>query len=169
MCRHVARIVLGVVAAATLVTAPSGARAAPYLGQEPPGPVPVVFAPGVVSTGNLHGRLAIAPDGREMYWTTVDTTAWTTRLLGTREIDGRWTDPAPPPFAADAEAGSPLFSPDGQRLYYAVRAGQRRETWFVERTAAGWSEPRRDSRPLDGSCSRPTARGSVTARICTSR
>ncbi len=94
-----------------------------------------------------------APDGREMYWTTVDTTAWTTRLVGTREIDGRWTDPAPPPFAADAEAGSPLFSPDGQRLYYAVRAGQRRETWFVERTAAGWSEPRRDDSPLDGSCS----------------
>jgi hypothetical protein len=36
----------------------------PYPGQNPPGTIPVVFAPGIISKGNIHSRLEIAPDGR---------------------------------------------------------------------------------------------------------
>lgn len=36
--------------------APGGA---PYLGQQPPGDVARAFAPGVISRGNIHSRLAV--------------------------------------------------------------------------------------------------------------
>src|SRR5512138_1704366 len=60
-----------------------------YLGQQPPGTVPRVFAPGVVSRGNIHSRLTISSDGREMFWNTVDLTTFSTRILSVRIADGR--------------------------------------------------------------------------------
>jgi hypothetical protein len=42
----------------------------PYLGQTPPGNTPVIFAQGIVSKGDVHSRLVISPDGKEMFWTT---------------------------------------------------------------------------------------------------
>ena len=40
----------------------------PYLGQEPPGLEPRLFAPGVVSTGLATRDLAMTPDGDELYF-----------------------------------------------------------------------------------------------------
>jgi hypothetical protein len=143
------RVLILSLIAGSLVGARAPAPAAPYLGERPPGPTPRVFAPGVVSTGNLHGRLAISPDGRELYWSTADTTTWTTQLVGTREVDGRWTAPESPPFAKGAVAQSPMFSPDGRRLYYQVLEGQRWTTVCVERLGSGWSAPRREGPMLN--------------------
>ncbi len=35
----------------------------PYLGQEPPGDTPVLFAPGIISTGKEHSAAMFTPDG----------------------------------------------------------------------------------------------------------
>ena len=37
----------------------------PYLGQEPPGAEPVLFAPGIVSNGMLNRDIAISPTARK--------------------------------------------------------------------------------------------------------
>ncbi len=152
MCSRASVVRIGVLVAMSLGV-PGPAPAAPYLGQRPPGDTPRVFAPGVVSTGDIHSRLAISPDGREMYWSTIDTTTWSTRLVGIREIEGRWTAPATPDFAMDASAQSPMFAPDGSRLYFRIRAETGWSTVFVERLASGWSTPRRDGVLLDCSSS----------------
>jgi hypothetical protein len=111
--------------AVTLGTVASRAQVAPgpspYLGQQPPGRIPRVFAPGVVSRGNLHGRLTISPDGREILWTTVDMTTFSTRILSVRQVGGRWTDARPPAFAVDGDTKDPVFSTDGTRLYFIAR------------------------------------------------
>jgi hypothetical protein len=130
-----------------------GAASAPYMGQERPGATPRVFAPGLVSTGNLHGRLAISPDGREMLWTTVDMATFATRVLYSREVGGRWTRPEPPSFAREGDLQGPMFSPDGRRIYFSVRHDQRWATRFVERAGEGWGAARADGPLLDCSSS----------------
>jgi Tol biopolymer transport system component len=115
--------------------------APPYLGQPFPDTTPRIFAPGVVSTGNIHSGLAIAPDGREMFWNTVDMKTFTTRLMHVRAVGDTWTQPQPPAFAEGKSAQSPRYSPDGKRLCYGLRTDQGGVTMFVESIAAGWSAP----------------------------
>jgi hypothetical protein len=146
-------IALILAAVAPLSHAQVTSEATPYLGQQPPGTSPRVFAPGVVSTGNIHSRLAISHDGREMFWNTVDMTTFTTQMLSVRDVGGRWTRPLPPSFAGTASTQSPMFSPDGTRLYFRIRGGTGWTTTFVERPASGWSSPRSDGAMLDCSSS----------------
>lgn len=113
-----------------------------YLGQQPPGEAPRVFAPGIISRGNIHGRLAISPDGHEILWNTVDLATFATQILSVREVGGRWTDPQPPSFAREGDTKDPVFSPDGTRLYFAARDKGRWVTRYVEPGAQGWSSPR---------------------------
>ncbi len=130
--------------------APGGS---PYLGQQAPGEVPRVFAPGIVSRGNIHSRLTISPDGREILWNTFEKATFSTQILSVREVGGRWTDPQAPSFARDGSSQSPVFSPDGKRLYFRVRAERGWVTTYVEKEAAGWSAARTDDPSFDTSSS----------------
>jgi hypothetical protein len=64
--------VLGVLA--VLATSPSLTRGTgltgPYLGQEPPGSIPKLFAPGIISTDAdfEHSAAVFSPDGNEVFW-----------------------------------------------------------------------------------------------------
>jgi hypothetical protein len=140
-----------------VVAAASRAQEAPdplaYLGQPPPGHVPRVFAPGVVSRGNIHSRLTISPDGREILWNTVDMATFSTRILSVREAGGRWTPATPPSFAAEGDTKDPVFSADGTRLYYMARVGDRWVTRYVVPAAGGWSAPRESAAAFDVSSS----------------
>jgi hypothetical protein len=138
-----------VILAVSVFRTSAPAHAAPYLGQRPPGTTPRVFAPGVISTSDIHSWLAISPDGREMFWSTFDTTTFSTRLRSVRDVGGRWTKPEPPPFAGPGSSQSPMFAPDGKRLYFRVSAEQGWTTTFVEKLASGWSAPRSDGALLE--------------------
>jgi hypothetical protein len=127
--------------------------AAPPPDEKPPGLTPRVFAPAAATTGIIHSRLAISPDGREMFWSVVDTTTFETRLVGIRKVGNTWTRPRPAPFAPSSSAQSPLFSPDGRRLHFTVRGEKGWATKFVEKLASGWSAPAAGRAPLDCSSS----------------
>ena len=116
--------------------------AKPYLGLNPPGTTPVVFAPGVISSGNIHSRLEIAPDGQEMFWNTVDMKTFSTQILSVKNVGGTWSAPQPPPFAKEGNSQGAVFSPDGKTLSFAVNTGGSWARKYVEKTEAGWSEPR---------------------------
>jgi len=135
-------ILMVLILAASVFRTPAPAHAAPYLGQRPPGTTPRVFAPGVISTGNIHSWLAISRDGREMFWSTFDTTTFSTRLRSIQEVGGRWTEPQSPPFAGPGSSQLPMFAPDGSRLYFRVRAEKEWTTTFLEKLASGWSAAR---------------------------
>ncbi len=124
-----------------------------YLGQKPPGRTPEVFAPGIISTGRIHSRLEISPDGREMYWNTVDLKSTSARLLFVRDVDGQWSAPQSPPFAKAGDTQGALFSPDGTRLYFRRNTGAGWVAHHVERTLSGWSEPRTGGFAPSGSAS----------------
>jgi WD40-like Beta Propeller Repeat len=124
-----------------------------YLGQTPPGSTPVVFAPGSISRGNIHSRLEISPDGREMFWNTVDMKTFSTRIVSVRQVNGKWSEPQSPSFAKEGDTQGAVFSPDGKRLYFRRNTGAGWVAQYVERTDAGWNAPRGDGFSPSGSSS----------------
>jgi hypothetical protein len=122
----------------------------PYLGQELPGEVPVVFAPGAVSTGIHERDLLISDDGRTLWYGVM--TGTTTTVLETRLVDGSWTEPVAVPFHRDPTffCFEPTLSADGNLvLFLSTQAapGQEQGTgwtnqniFFSRRTAEGWTE-----------------------------
>jgi hypothetical protein len=115
-----------------------------YFRQIPPGIVPEVFAPGIV-TGYVHGTVAISPKGDEIYW--VVNPSATERIMYSKFENGIWTQPAVAEFVKDyltLNNGGLTFSPDGEKLFfYSDRPGGKGnyDCWYVERTDSGWSKP----------------------------
>ena len=90
----------------------------PYLGQKPPGAAPELFAPGLVCTGMTERDVAIAPDGREIYFGVMSGPVNT--IMVTRLENGHWTEPAVASFAADLRYFhfEPCLSADGKRVLF---------------------------------------------------
>jgi hypothetical protein len=123
-----------------------------YLGQNLPGNVAELFAPGLISTGLYERDCAVSPDGKEIYYG-VFIGGWATIML-TRNIDGKWTEPTILPFASDPEFNfvEPCLSADGKRLFFLSTlppAGEKpkrgwghQNIWVVDRQADGsWGKP----------------------------
>ena len=119
----------------------------PYLGQDPPGTTPKVFAPGVVSTGAHEFSCSFTPDGKEFYFTRRDPTRGVNLILVTKDIDGTWTKPEVVPFIQNRMSFEPRVTPDGNRLYFtweqpfSGQEGPPMNVWFVQRKGGGWSNP----------------------------
>lgn len=121
----------------------------PYLGQEPPGLEPRLFAPGVVSTGLATRDIAITPDGNELYFSV--TLGAKTMIMVTRQVGGVWTEPEVAPFSGRYLDIEPTISADGQRLFFLStrpQTGQEEKSgwvyqdiWVVDRKGDGWGEP----------------------------
>jgi ankyrin repeat protein len=127
-----------------------------YMGQDPPAPGdgPVLFAADIVSTHRFqHGTIAFSPAGDEAFWSSqiaVQETGYSQGLiLVSRIAQGSWSEPAPASFSQLGWGDDvPIFSPDGERLYFLSgrpapgEEGREERIWYVDRTASGWSEPR---------------------------
>jgi hypothetical protein len=119
----------------------------PYLGQEPPGLEPEIFAPGIVSdpdSSEYSG--SFSPDGSEYYFFRYSPTLESV-ILFSKVIDGKWSVPEQLAVTAEYEAFEPYVTMDNQRLYFVwghpVSPGQPEFPCFsVERTQDGWSEPK---------------------------
>ena len=118
----------------------------PYLGQEPPGMTPEVFAPGTVSTGHSEFCSVFSPDGSEFYWSLSG--APYPVIAAVRQNNGRWTEPEIASFSGKYLDYDMSFTPDGKRLFFCSRRPldgnsppkDNTDFWFVEREGAGWSE-----------------------------
>ena len=124
----------------------------PYLGQLPPGVQARLFAPGIVGTGMHERDVAMTPDGREIYFGV--TFGRIVTLMVSRLENGRWTEPAVAPFAADLKYFhfEPCISADGKRMLFLTnRPPQGQEPapgwthqniWAVDRGEDGrWGAP----------------------------
>ena len=126
--------------------------AGPYLDQPPPGDEPVLFAPGIVSTGLNDRDMAITPDGREIYWSANLRNFDVSVILVARQTEDGWTDPEVAPFSRDPAYAyyEPAISPDGSRLYFvAQEAGKdANDIWVMERMGDSWGEARKLDAPI---------------------
>jgi hypothetical protein len=125
---------------------PAPSVALDYLSQPLPGNTAVIFAKGIVSDGHLHGRLAISPDGRDFFWTTVSAGGGlgVACIMHVARTATGWTIPEAAFSTTQGMTANPLFSPDGTRLYFNFTPDIKKswQTRFVERTEQGWSEPK---------------------------
>ena len=127
----------------------------PYLGQEPPGETPEVFAPGIIS---LQGRYELnsefSPEGDEFYFELSTTTPEEKKqgryfyvIMVSKRINGVWTEPEVAPFSGTYSTMDFCFSPDGEKMYftsdrpYEHDSKPKNNIWYVEREVNGWSEP----------------------------
>jgi hypothetical protein len=119
-----------------------------YLGQNPPGPEPVVFAPGIISTGLSELNSVFTSDGKEFYYAVDIGLDWV--IMVTAERDGVWTEPEVVSFTRGQSGVDLCITNDGQRLFYCSNrsrtGGSEPENdfdiWYVDRMKdGGWSEP----------------------------
>jgi Tol biopolymer transport system component len=118
-----------------------------YLGQRPPGMVPEIFAPGVVSTDKNELNSVFAPDGKEFYFSIAENSTYTIYVM--RRTGTRWSEPEVASFSTEHSNVDMSFSPDGRRLLFGSKRplsiqgppSEGFNIWAVTRTETGWSEP----------------------------
>ncbi len=141
----------------------------PYLGQNPPGLTPEVFAPGIVSTGLATRDMAITPNGEEIYFSV--TVGGRTMIMVSRMENGFWREPEVAPFSGRYLDIEPSISPDGQRFFFLStrpQPGQEEKSgwvyqdiWVMDREGDRWSEPYNLGPPINSAS--PEYFPSVTA------
>ncbi len=126
----------------------------PYFGQEPPGLVPEVFAPGIISLENRYEQYAaFAPDGNEFCFS-VTNAAWSLSMaFYVKREQGQWTEPKSADFIGSGDVWCPHFSPDGEGFYFVSSRPSNSPTniWMCERTPNGWSAPVKLDSPVSSS------------------
>ena len=103
----------------------------PFFGQKPPGSIPEIFAPRVVSTAD--SEQAFSPDVNEIYFRKYDEGLENDALVAIQYKDNLWTETFVVPRGE--------ISPDGTILYIGNE--------FRERTPSGWSEVKPLGAPFD--------------------
>ncbi|MEI6884199.1 MAG: putative Ig domain-containing protein [Bacteroidota bacterium] len=117
-----------------------------YLGQTSPGNKPQIFAPGIISLNNRFETYpTFSPDGKEMFFSVVNS-AWTAgKILHTRELNGTWTAVDTADFSANAYINWESFiSPDGNRQFFTSNRPPSLGTdiWMIERNSdSTWTSP----------------------------
>jgi len=116
----------------------------------------VMFAPGVVSTGDVFAS-TFTPDGRTVVFTKFSPPRMT--LMTSSFANGGWSTPQALPFSGVYRDLDPSFSPDGSRLYFSswrpsssspADTTNAADTWYVGRRGDGWGEPVRLAEPVNG-------------------
>jgi Tol biopolymer transport system component len=139
---------------ATACVSFAGSRAEPtYLPAH--GESAVMFAPGIVSTGDVFAS-TFTRDGRTVVFTKFSPPR-PMMLMTSSFVDGRWTEPTVLPFSGTYRDLDPALSPDDRRLYYSSThpVGESTDTtnvdtWYVEREGSGWSRPMHLASPING-------------------
>lgn len=115
-----------------------------YFGQEAPGLIPKVFAPGIVSIdGRDEGSIAFSPDLGEVYFE-VNNANSETHIYFSRFKVKKWT----PVEKADFTDGKideeihPFVSLDGKRIYFTAISSDLsyNKIWYVNRFNNSWSK-----------------------------
>ena len=125
-----------------------------YLGQTPPGAIPQVFAPGVISLNNrLETYPTFSPNGKEMFFSVVNS-AWTAgKILHTRELNGIWTAVDTADFSTNSYINwESSISPEGNRQFFTSNRPPSSGTdiWMVNRTSdSTWTSPAHLNAPVN--------------------
>jgi len=116
-----------------------------YLGQTPPDDKPLLFAPGIISTGKEHSAAMFSPDGSEIWFGRLQPE----KIYTMKRVENRWMPPDIAPFCDNFKYLYPVLTRDGRRIFFTSdrpikqndrhRARGQGDLWMVERTSDGWS------------------------------
>jgi Tol biopolymer transport system component len=127
---------------------PRAASPKPLAPLIPASETPQVFAPGVISTAAPEFAITFSPDGQTAYFNRASEDRQQLGIYASQRVGGAWDSPVMAPFASPYRDVDPFMAPGGRRLYFSstrplVAGGAAGEfdTWYVERSGAGWSAP----------------------------
>lgn len=106
-----------------------------YFGQNPPGRIPELFAPGIVSVdGRYEYGISFTPELDEVYFT-ADIKDKGTSIYVSKKKNGRWSDPERANFTEDRMSAEmePHVTIDGKRIYFTAFNAGGYKIWFVNR------------------------------------
>ena len=124
--------------------------------QELPPESPMIFMEHIVST-NLNERdMAIAPDGKEMFYTIqAAQNAASTIIMLKKNSNNKWSQPEVASFSGKYSDLEPAFTSDGKKLFFSSNRPTDGQTpkdydiWYVEKTNGVWSEPKNLGSPVN--------------------
>ena len=118
-----------------------------YFGQTPPGNVPKVFAPGIVSLPNRkEAVITFSPDGASVFFY-IETypNPGTPYTMFSTYSNNHWSTPDTIPFSFGRATGEPFFAFNGNRLYmFASNAVNHHgivDLCYSEKQGNNWSSP----------------------------
>ena len=116
----------------------------PYFGQKPPGLIPEIFAPGIVSIeGRSEGGISFSSDLTEMYFHAANQDEKISIYFSKLQED-KWTPIKRVDFTngKKREEIQPFVSPDGERVYFTAldSAFWDEKIWYVNRLENSWSD-----------------------------
>lgn len=120
-----------------------------YLGQKPPGEVPEVFAPDIISgNGRLHTFPAFSNDNKEIYWMVIPP-----QIMTMNENSQGWTNPAKATFSTGSNNQAPIVAHDGKIYFASVRTSGNGnlDIWYVNKSDTGYSLPINIGRKVNSS------------------
>ncbi len=125
----------------------------PYLGQQPPGLIPEVFAPGIVSiNGRYEHGISFSPDLDEVYFS-ANKKDKEPDIYFSKLQDNKWTYIKKANFTKgkkDAEM-HPFVSFSGNRVYFTAHNSDNTDTkiWYVNRLENSWSDATKLDSPIN--------------------
>ncbi|MCU0406561.1 MAG: hypothetical protein MUE91_13930 [Ignavibacteriaceae bacterium] len=122
----------------------------PYLGQKLPGKYPQLFATEImINEQGYHSSIVFSPDLKEAIWRPMEREGGP--VLYSKLINDTWTQPKEINFGLGSGVLDPIFSVDGNRIYFLSfqpidnNTEQMERIWCSERVDNGWSK----GKPLD--------------------
>ena len=123
-----------------------------YLGQEPPGLKPKLFAPNFISTEHIIQNAIFHPNGEEFYFTKIipGQNYNEGTIMVTRKEFEIWSPPVPADIPGNYREVDPFITPDGKRLFYCTNRpihqgdsiNEDVDIWVLEREGRDWSSPK---------------------------
>ncbi len=115
-----------------------------YFGQKPPGVIPEIFAPGIISIdGRFEGAVSFSPNLDEVYFAAYYEGEATAIYFSKLEND-RWTPVKRANFTNGRknEEMHPFVSPDGKRIYFTALDSSfaDEKIWYVNRLGDSWGD-----------------------------
>lgn len=121
-----------------------------YLGQKLPGNYPQLFAPEIMNNDQgYHSPIVFSPDLKEAIWKPMEREGGP--VLYSKLINDKWTYPKEINFGLEFGVSDPIFSVDGNRIYFLSfqpignSTEQMERIWYSERIKDEWAK----GKPLD--------------------
>jgi Tol biopolymer transport system component len=111
----------------------------PYLGQKPPGLIPEVFAPGIVSLkGRNEGAVSFSPELDEIYFS-ANKKGENSAVYFSKKENKQWTNLKKANFTKGKRIAEtdPFVSISGERIYFV---DDNDKIWYVNRLEDSWGD-----------------------------
>jgi len=119
-----------------------------YLGQKPPGMIPEIFAPGIISFDSTEELNSIfSPDGKEFYFSLATPEKYT--IMFVKKNNNKWEKPIVASFSGKYDDVDMFITHDGLKFFFCssrpVNEGEPPSEgfmiWTMDRTEMGWTQP----------------------------